>query len=528
MTPSGSNLYSVDIVALLAERIREYNPWQKELNELFESPRDQHLPLEEILLRDAEELAALNPQLRKILPYVSFEEYNGNLPGATSTQIVGEEQWIVSINRKLIHLVHAFHGVAFLLTRFRKTDQLLPKYRELVCSDEWDDHRLWLALVKDIEDFYQPASFTSMRTSGYQFLHEPYEYCFAVLTTRKFIVAHELSHILLGHHTLLGPDGTHPSPEEQRQLEYEADLMALEIVLRSFEHRELSNHDLILLDGAVFGILATFSMFSYAERLLGWHGDDHSHPSPFFRKLHALKFLHNHPTTDFNGRRANLSMFQNLQSFNNRLFSPITSFPAPSARSVEFIREVNSLRRRFNIFAPDRGRKTEAETHLAAQFCLLRYGTSETAWDAYIRSLGIENGLQLTIRIPAEFLAPNCEAHFSEEKDALDTRLGTKEDFHTQNFSFTPDGDMMIDFLIALNADLKRVAKFIQATCIRAMDGEFIEFLPEATGVLQGQLAEIETFLNDQLEQARSQISVIRSIYNEELAKDHDPFETWQ
>ena len=238
------------------------------------------------------------PVLSTIRESVVFAEVAGPAPCCRYVRVEVESSTchIICFHSPLLYLIHSSFSKAITLLDDRP-DLCVPEHDHLLKSDEYSDVNLLAALFNDIEvlcddqRLYWPIK--------PRHLTVPYDYCEFVAGARRFLLAHELGHVLfrstpqseemMSHFIRSGiPSGQANAWAEELWCDQEA-LWAIMDVYGQLLIQEGDNRDIEYeIQNTLNGIILMFAISDFAEIATGHDriiGEEHP---PFEFRLGCL------------------------------------------------------------------------------------------------------------------------------------------------------------------------------------------------------------------------------------------------
>lgn len=287
----GDEEWDCDIYSILCELIHEYNETLSyDPGPAFRNAQKTKQRLKDLLKQDFEHLIYYNPYLAVLKDNVYFEEALRELPGASAMNSNNFKEFLILVNTPLLNFIHSFNVNFDVVTQSNKLDGYLEKYDEIALSDALSDTAIMGNVMLDVKNFYADHKLHSVASLDYY--REPYNVCERVKATRKFIIAHELAHILLDHHKeelskrRLIKD--HPEFDFflfKKEQEYDADAFAFDMVLKEFDKEHLSDIEYYELINVINGIRIYFVMLEFVESFHEWHKITSDYPHSNLREM---------------------------------------------------------------------------------------------------------------------------------------------------------------------------------------------------------------------------------------------------
>lgn len=291
------------IKSIMAPRIREYNEYlshkyeEYSIEDSYRDVKNRKRLLKELLSDDADFLSTYHPYVKQVRERLYFEEAITPIPSASILLTEGEDFFVILFNKPLLHFIHSFFAKANMLLQHTRTTGVMPKFHHIMLDEIYSDDNLYLAIFREIENFYHDKSYLAEKQ--YEYYIEPYDYCEQIIGARRFIIGHEIGHahwVSLNHETVdRFTSITSPSLSLEQITELYCDSFALDAVLSTFlaenNHTESKFYEL---ENIISGILLFFTMLDIVECFFGWRGQSKTHPDSKFRKAHIEKYLIKH------------------------------------------------------------------------------------------------------------------------------------------------------------------------------------------------------------------------------------------
>lgn len=280
-----------DIYSLLADLIQEYNvSLSYDPGAVFRNAKKIKQRLKDLLRHDLEHLASFNPEFADVMKSVYVEEVARELPGASAMNSKDFKEFLILFNTPLLNFVHTFNANFELITERTVADGYLEKYEEVARNERFSDTALISKIMSDVKNFYVDHNLHA--ATSLDFYHEPYNVCERVKATRRFIIAHEVAHILLDHHkadiSRRRLIENHPEFDYflfKKKQEYEADALALDIVLKEFDKETLSDIEVYERENAINGIRLYFIGLEFVESFHEWYKVTSDYPHSSLRDM---------------------------------------------------------------------------------------------------------------------------------------------------------------------------------------------------------------------------------------------------
>ena len=185
-------------------------------------------------------------------------------------------EYLIAVNDRLLALIYSWSEF-----------QIMP----FVTPDSWSDNFAQI-FAPVIDCYLTPNSGCALPIIFFDEIPEDYSPVLVLKTqcAERFIVAHELAHIVLGHlekaeDLTFHEDSYSFSTESyniKHQKEYDADVQAVQWMKKSFEVQGMS-------DKFMFFCVEVFVLFHYIECNLGFPQKTGSHPSALSRLINIQK-----------------------------------------------------------------------------------------------------------------------------------------------------------------------------------------------------------------------------------------------
>lgn len=279
-----------DIYSLMYERIKEYNDVSKyDTGADFKSTGPKKQKLKDLLRSDIEHLAKYNPHIEAIKDRIYVEEAIQDIPNA-AVLTSNNNEFLILFNTPLLNLIHSFYAYFDIVTQTNKLTGCLEKYDEIALSEEFSDTSLMGKIMLEIKNFYSDRKLHSI--NNIEFIHEPYNLCERVKATRRFIIAHEIAHVLLNHHhqvlakkQLIEGNNDFSYLFFRKKLEYDADALGVDLVLSQFAKDKLSEIEHFELINTINGIRLFFVMLEFVESFHEWYMISPEYPHSTLREM---------------------------------------------------------------------------------------------------------------------------------------------------------------------------------------------------------------------------------------------------
>jgi hypothetical protein len=292
---NGSNIseeeWYCDIYSLLADLIQEYNAsLSYDPGAAFRNAKKIKQRLRDLLKQDIDHLASFNPEFADVMNNVYVEEVAQKIPGASVMNSKDFQEFLILFNTPLLNFIHAFNANFELITERTVVDGYLEKYEEVARDARFSDTALIYKIMSDVKDFY--VDYNVHPATSLDFYHEPYNVCERAKAARRFIIAHEVAHILLGHHkadiSRRRLIESHPEFDYflfRKKQEYEADALALDMVLKEFDKEALSDIEVYERENVINGIRLFFIGLEFVESFHDWHRVTPEYPHSSLRDM---------------------------------------------------------------------------------------------------------------------------------------------------------------------------------------------------------------------------------------------------
>lgn len=185
-------------------------------------------------------------------------------------------EYLIVVNDRLLELIYSWSEL-----------QIMP----FVATDSWPDN-FAQNFAPVIDCYLTPNSGCALPIISFEEIPEEYLPVLVLKTqcAERFIVAHELAHIVLGHlekarDLTFHEDSYSFSTESyniEQQKEYDADVQAVQWMKKSFEAQGMP-------DNFMFFCVEVFVLFHYIECNLGFPQKTGSHPSALSRLINIQK-----------------------------------------------------------------------------------------------------------------------------------------------------------------------------------------------------------------------------------------------
>lgn len=189
-----------DVITAHAELIAVYNQSNKENGKPVE---DKFLNLVagkkrlfELLYTDLAYLCKGRPELKQLEGQLVLCEISGPNPNACllALKINGKTHSIICFRGSLIHFLHSAYSKIFILTHNYQHADCLPMYDSLITTEQYSDTNLLASFFNDIECLFN-LNYLSLPINPPHIVN-PFEYCERVEGTRRFILGHEVGHVV--------------------------------------------------------------------------------------------------------------------------------------------------------------------------------------------------------------------------------------------------------------------------------------------------------------------------------------------
>lgn len=304
--------WDCNILSQLSSLIKDYNDdVLGDPGENYRTLITGYFSIKELLMEDFFHLEKFNVELNPLRDTILIEEALQDIHNASviyASQDISENyalyipakinQVLILFNAPLLHIIHMFYSSSMMLLEKSKTSNCIEKYLPESKKEMYDDFPLFKKILYELDKFYGNEKLSEKNKISYY--QSPYALCEMVIATRRFIIAHELSHIILGHmssklrKSFIENNDTYMKFDFS--MEYEADKNAFKMLLSCFA--DLSNPmTSIDMSNAVNGVRLFFTMLEMIEVYLNWEVDlkDRTHPFPQNRltniECEYLKFI---------------------------------------------------------------------------------------------------------------------------------------------------------------------------------------------------------------------------------------------
>jgi len=294
-------IWDCDINSILHDTINEYTEYYRKNNKVFlESlstkflnPQKKKLKLKELLQKDLLWILSKfeKGESENIYKSIDFVEISINAPLVSLHSTTDNKKHVIFFNKSMLDFINLYYSIRELLLQNNVCTNTIEKFRKIIHTDRYSDKNLCLLLFESIELLYSKNM--SIESKTLTFYHEPYELCEKITAARRFLVAHELAHILLGHNS----ENKNEYFIQNRKLkhnnktkndEYDADKLARELILSSYFGKELLLHEQCELESTVDSLNAIFSMLDICERCTNWYKEDDDYPKAYLREMKSF------------------------------------------------------------------------------------------------------------------------------------------------------------------------------------------------------------------------------------------------
>ena len=306
--PLIESAWPCDPIGTCASLIEAHNAYGRKrgwvIEEKFLKSRPPVQHLDELLWDDFEYLKKGAPVLDQIERTLFFAEAAVPTLNAFHAEF-GDDRGsfhLISFHSPLIHFINAAHSKLFVLMHDNRYAEALPEDQALFDTSEYSDTNLLACLFNDIEVLYDQERLHLPFTPAH--VASPYDYCEWVEGTRRFILAHELGHVLFDSSAkpvdinekipagLLGADI--PKWHE----EYWCDTFAILTILGAYDGKDLNviGADLYECQNALIGVLLQFIIAQIIEAVLGANlSPTKTHPPAKARLDSVRRIIKSHP-----------------------------------------------------------------------------------------------------------------------------------------------------------------------------------------------------------------------------------------
>ena len=253
-------LWNCDILSIMKSSVVKYNSWtQTSIDPSYLKISQRLITMEELLREDFLYYCNFIPELNDIREEIQFLQIDKKIPHASVLVHEGKEKYAtIGMSKSFLYFLHIFFSKYFTLIQETKTSNLLEEYYSTIKDDKWEDSNLMISIIDDLIDYYSKDRAEMLQK--YLYLHEPYDYCDAVIAARHFAMLHEVAHYIIRKND----DQTGEYMEELL-----ADSMAYEWLLSPFLNVDLyeyQKHALAMyLQGPLLFLLASFLPFAIHE-----------------------------------------------------------------------------------------------------------------------------------------------------------------------------------------------------------------------------------------------------------------------
>jgi hypothetical protein len=268
-------LWECDIISSLADLISNHNEFRKEPpNPIDTEPKFENISykkekLSNLLYDDFKYLSKSSMIPENLKDNIFFLQVHAPNPNAQVLELnyCDESKYVILFRTPLIYFLHSFYSKFNILTSPYTHAECLPMHDSVMNSESYSDFSLWLKIFQDFEVFFYKSKIVSPISPPH--LASPYNYCEAIEGARRFLLAHEIGHLiysrdsnneLVTHFIEIGLD---KQIAEKYAEELWCDSFALKTILSIYE--ESSGSLLWELENTLHGILLFFSAFDLVE-----------------------------------------------------------------------------------------------------------------------------------------------------------------------------------------------------------------------------------------------------------------------
>jgi hypothetical protein len=268
-----------DVMAVAAPVIQAHNRAaalnDEEIEPKFANAAPTPGRFSDLLWRDFEYLCKAVPWLSDYADRLAFVEIAGPSPVAqvlTVSRDAKPDLHVIGFRSPLLHFCHAVFSKAMMLMATYQGCDCLEEHKHILMRDEYSDTALLAGFFNDIEMLFdRKRLFVPIQPEHWA---EPYDYCGRVEGARRFILAHELGHIVWndpsrrpgpGHGVAHIIDPSHP---ERWTEELWCDGFAIQVILAAYGTEKLSDNRLYSAEDDVLGILTFTTIMDIVEVVL--------------------------------------------------------------------------------------------------------------------------------------------------------------------------------------------------------------------------------------------------------------------
>jgi hypothetical protein len=287
--------WQCDIYSVFSEQIKDYNTYIDYYpGDKFSNVEPLKQTLKSLLEADFQYIYSHNQELLKdYKDKILFEEVNDRLPNSMVLFSDNSEENLILFNAPLLNIIHVFFSYFELLTQETKTQSCKEEYDPILKGERFSDTTLLAKIMNTIKYIYDDKSYYS--DSSIDFLSEPYNVVERVQGARRFIIAHEIAHIVLGHKQSSYQDNPSDNLKSKyyysKKEEYVADSLGAQMVLKPFAKRHLKELEFYELVNVLAGIRNYFVMLDMVESFHDWYSYKPQYPYAVFRDYAISNYL---------------------------------------------------------------------------------------------------------------------------------------------------------------------------------------------------------------------------------------------
>lgn len=219
-----------------------------------------------------------------LLSSLHIIEISNRVPNASAITL-DDEVYLLLFNSSLINFLHRFFANANMLLQPDRIYSFNEGANKEGNNDKYSDLSLTKRIFTDVLNFYTKDQYLNQQSLDYYY--QPYQLIEMVEGARRFIVAHELAHIIYKHSEPVD------RPESYRA-EYQADLLALDMLISAYGgfNSDCSETGSITQANVFNGVRLFFTMLYFVEGIVD-PIKRRTHPYPKYRKMKLMyDYLH--------------------------------------------------------------------------------------------------------------------------------------------------------------------------------------------------------------------------------------------
>lgn len=290
------NVWNCDILSRMSHQIAAYKTELELTNNLALGPEFDNIInapklLRELLESDFDYILKYNPELEYLRGKVFFTECDEKID-AVSVITAHNDEYLIIFNKNIIELIHYFFG--FIHLSFQK-GYYIDEFINEAQKDSYSEECLTHTLLKKISHLYT-GEFEDVELD-ITFYFEPFDYIEQVIAARRFMLAHELSHIYCKHHAETNHGERFDYEKYSRCQEYEADGNGVYFLLNRFFNQmplPIKFEEYCSLENHIRGIPQLLLLFDFVEGFHEWFKYKPQHPRAFMREIGSIETLYQH------------------------------------------------------------------------------------------------------------------------------------------------------------------------------------------------------------------------------------------